>query len=121
MSDEIRREFIARIEDLKDQIYIQMIALILVLIFFYSKVLKDKKHDTTFVKMLKDIRADIETSALEGDAKKARLHELEEINSNLLGLKSMYKSTPMFLMGYGFWAISLFMFGYRMFTGAAAA
>ncbi|CAK1695586.1 SMODS and SLOG-associating 2TM effector domain-containing protein [Vibrio crassostreae] len=144
MSDEIRREFITRIEDLKahisnrynalnleaiwlfvatlgcwsvDQIHLQIVALILVLVFFSSKVSKDKKYDTTFIQILKDIRADIENSVLEGDTKKARLHELEEINSNLLGLKSMYKSTPMFLMGYGFWAISFFMFGSRMLTG----
>ncbi|TPA32212.1 hypothetical protein [Vibrio parahaemolyticus] len=124
MTDEVRRDFIVRIEDLRgqittryntlnleaiwlfvatlgcwsvDQSIIQMTALILVLVFFSSKVSKDK-----------------------GDVKKARLHELDDIDKNLLGLRSIYKSTPMFLMGYGFWAVSLFTFGYRMFYASVA-
>lgn len=97
-----------------------MIALVLVLVFFSSKVSKDKKFDSTFVKVLKDIKFDLEESVLEGDMKKARLHELDDIDKNLLGLRSIYKSTPMFLMGYGFWTISLFTFGYRMFYAPVA-
>lgn len=147
MSEEVRREFIVRIDDLRSQIssryntlnleaiwlfvatlgcwsvnqvYVQMLAIILVLIFFSSKVAKDQNYDTTFARLLKDIRKDIEESVLEGDTKKARLHELEEIDRNLLGLKSIYKSTPMFLMGYGFWTISVFVFGFRLFVGAVA-
>ena len=77
MLDIIRTEFIARIDDLRSQIstryntlnleaiwlfvatlgcwgvdnnIIQMLALILVLVFFSSKVSKDKKSDTTFLK-----------------------------------------------------------------------
>ncbi|CAI2306972.1 conserved membrane hypothetical protein [Vibrio parahaemolyticus] len=142
MPEDVRREFIKRIEDLKSQIssrynilnleaiwlfvatlgcwsvdqkYVQMLAILLVLVFFSAKVAKDQKYDTTFARMLKDIRNDIEGSILEGDSKKARLHELEEINNNLLGLKSIYRSTPMFLMGYAFWAISVFVFGFRSF------
>ena len=142
MLDIIRTEFIARIDDLRSQIstryntlnleaiwlfvatlgcwgvdnnIIQMLALILVLVFFSSKVSKDKKSDTTFFKILKAIRDDIETSRLEGDSRKARLHDLDEISKNLLSLRSMYKSTPMFLLGYSFWAISLLTFVFRMF------
>ncbi|ELB2807855.1 hypothetical protein ACOGST_004642 [Vibrio alginolyticus] len=142
MPEDVRREFIKRIEDLKSQIssrynilnleaiwlfvatlgcwsvdqkHVQMLAILLVLVFFSAKVAKDQKYDTTFARMLKDIRNDIEESILEGDSKKARLHELEEINNNLLGLKSIYRSTPMFLMGYAFWAISVFVFGFRSF------
>ncbi|EGR1146030.1 hypothetical protein WM008_23080 [Vibrio vulnificus] len=147
MTDEVRRDFIVRIEDLRgqittryntlnleaiwlfvatlgcwsvDQSIIQMTALILVLVFFSSKVSKDKKFDSTFAKVLKDIKFDLEESVLEGDVKKARLHELDDIDKNLLGLRSIYKSTPMFLMGYGFWAVSLFTFGYRMFYASVA-
>ncbi|HFQ5438710.1 TPA: hypothetical protein ACGUMO_004534 [Vibrio vulnificus] len=147
MTDEVRRDFIVRIEDLRGQIttryntlnleaiwlfvatlgcwsvdqpIIQMFALILVLIFFSSKISKDKKFESTFAKVLKDIKFDLEESALEGDAKKARLHELDDIDKNLLGLRSIYKSTPMFLMGYGFWAVSLFTFGYRIFYAPVA-
>ncbi|OOE65896.1 hypothetical protein BZG20_10930 [Salinivibrio sp. IB868] len=142
MPEDVRRKFIERIEDLKSQIssrynilnleaiwlfvatlgcwsvdqkYVQMLAILLVLVFFSAKVAKDKKYDTTFARMLKDIRNDIEGSILEGDSKKARLHELEEINNNLLGIKSIYRSTPMFLMGYAFWVISVFVFGFRSF------
>ncbi|CCO45873.1 conserved hypothetical protein [Vibrio nigripulchritudo SOn1] len=147
MTDEIRRDFIARIEDLRGQIttryntlnleaiwlfvatlgcwsvdqpIIQIIALNLVVVFFSSKILKDKKFDSTFAKVLKDIRSDLEESGLEGDAKKARQHELDDIDKNLLGLRSIYKSTPMFLIGYGFWAVSLFTFGYRIFNASIA-
>jgi hypothetical protein len=142
MPEEVRRGFILRIDDLKSQITsryntlnleaiwlfvatlgcwsvdqpcIQLVAIFLVLIFFSSKVSKDQKYDITFARILKNIQTDIEESVLEGDAKKARLHEIEEINKNLLGLKSIYKSTPMFLMGYGFWIVSVFVFGYRLF------
>ncbi|KFA99422.1 hypothetical protein [Vibrio sp. ER1A] len=141
MTDEVRRDFIVRIEDLRGQItmryntlnleaiwlfvatlgcwsvdqpIIQIIAIILVLIFFSSKISKDKKFESTFTKVLKDIKFDLEESFLEGDVKKARLHELDDIDKNLLGLRSIYKSTPMFLMGYGFWVVSLFTFGYRI-------
>ncbi|ASG09089.1 hypothetical protein EA004_15655 [Vibrio anguillarum] len=142
MSDEIRREFIVRIEDLRvhisnrynvlnleaiwlfvatlgcwsvNQPIIQLMAILLVFVFFSSKIFKDKKYESTFTQHLKEIRADIEASVLEGDVEKARLHELDEIEKNLLSIRSIYKSTPMFLLGYGFWALSLFTFGYRMF------
>jgi hypothetical protein len=147
MLDTIRNEFIGRIDDLRsqistryntlnleaiwlfvatlgcwgvDNIIIQILALIIVFVFFSSKVSKDKKYDTTFVKILKGIRADIVASPLEGDSRKARLHDLDEIDRNLLGLRSIYKSTPMFLLGYGFWATSLFTFGSRLFQPAVA-
>ncbi|ELK5320542.1 hypothetical protein Q6699_004181 [Vibrio vulnificus] len=143
MSDEVRREFVSRIEDLRAQIsnrynalnleaiwlfvatlgcwsvneqIIQMIALIIVLLFFSTKVSKDKKYDTTFIQISKDIRADLEMSVLEGDVKKARIHELDDVVRNHLGLTSIYKSTPIFLLGYGFWALSLMTFAYRMFN-----
>lgn len=147
MTDEVRNDFIARIEDLRGQIttryntlnleaiwlfvatlscwsvnqsIIQLIALILVLVFFTSKISKDKKFESTFVKVLKDIKFDLEKSVLEGDVKKARLHELDDIDKNLLRLSSFYKSTPMFLMGYGFWIVSLLTFGYRIFYAPVA-
>ncbi|KAB7700285.1 hypothetical protein GBN26_09425 [Plesiomonas shigelloides] len=147
MTDEVRNDFIARIEDLRGQIttryntlnleaiwlfvatlscwsvnqsIIQLIALILVLVFFSSKISKDKKFESTFVKVLKDIKFDLEKSVLEGDVKKARLHELDDIDKNLLRLSSIYKSTPMFLMGYGFWIVSLLTFGYRIFYAPVA-
>lgn len=140
MSDEIRREFISRIEDLKAQIsnrynvlnleaiwlfvatlgcwsvsqpHIQILALLLVLVFFAFKISRDKKYELTSVTEMKKIRKDLDESILEGDAKKARLHELEEINKNLFSLRAMYKSTPMFFIGYGFWGLCLFYFGYR--------
>ncbi|AMG02425.1 hypothetical protein [Vibrio mimicus] len=147
MTDEVRQNFITRIDELRTQItsryntlnleaiwlfvatlgcwsvnqpIIQLIALMLVLVFFSSKVTKDKKYNSTFLQVLKDIRMDIEASMLEGDARKARLHELDEINMNLLSLRSIYKSTPKFLMGYGFWALSLLTFGYRIFSSSVA-
>lgn len=143
MSEEIRKEFIARIQELETQImarynslnveaiwlfvatlgcwgvdntYMKFFALIIVLLFFYSKVSKDKKYETTFFKVLDRIRIDVEASELNGDSKKARLHEIDDVKKNLLGVKSIYKSTPMFLAGYGFWSISLLIFCYRLVT-----
>ncbi|WP_254868989.1 hypothetical protein [Vibrio hepatarius] len=78
MPEDVRREFIKRIEDLKSQIssrynilnleaiwlfvatlgcwsvdqkYVQMLAILLVLVFFSAKVAKDQKYDTTFARM----------------------------------------------------------------------
>ncbi|AIV05875.1 MULTISPECIES: hypothetical protein [Vibrio harveyi group] len=149
MSDEVRREFIVRIEDLRAQIsnryntlnleaiwlfvatlgcwsvshpYIQIVALFLVLAFFSFKVSRDKKYNSTFVQVMADIRNDLDDSILEGDIKKARLHELDEIDKNLLGMSSIYKSTPMFLVGYGFWVVCLMYFGFNLiisFTSVA--
>ena len=142
MSDELRHEFIVRIEDLRAQIsnrhnalnleaiwlfvatlgcwsvyqpWVQLVALLLVLAFFSFKVSKDEKYSAAFSKLLKNIREDIEASELEGDIKKARLYDLNEIDSNLLSLKTIYKSTPMFLVGYVFWAFCLLYFGYNLF------
>ena len=147
MTDEVRREFIVRIEDLKAQIstryntlnleaiwlfvatlgcwsvsqaYIQILALLLVLAFFSFKVSKDKKYESTFLKVLKDIQIDLDNSPLDGDSRKARLHELHEISNNLLGLRFIYKSTPMFLVGYSFWALSLLYLGYQLFIVSVA-
>ncbi|EGR1312119.1 hypothetical protein G6329_18030 [Vibrio cholerae] len=148
MTDEIRQDFIKRIDELRIQItsrystlnleaiwlfvatlgcwsvnqpIVQIIALILVLVFFSYKVSEDKTYSSTFVKVLKDIRKDIDNSILEGDVKKARLHEVDEIDKNLLSFVSISKSTPKFLLGYGFWALSLFIFGYRLFYAAPVA
>ncbi|ENM5791916.1 hypothetical protein V4V45_003831 [Vibrio mimicus] len=145
MTDEIRQDFIKRIDELRIQItsrystlnleaiwlfvatlgcwsvnqpIVQIIALILVLVFFSYKVSEDKTYSSTFVQVLKDIRKDIDNSILEGDVKKARLHEVDK---NLLSFVSISKSTPKFLLGYGFWALSLFIFGYRLFYAAPVA
>lgn len=96
-----------------DQPYVQIIAIIIVLVLFASRVSKEHKFGSTFGEDLKKIRIEIENSPLEGDTKKARLYELDEINKNLLSLKSMHKYTPMFLLGYGFWAVSFIVFLYR--------
>ncbi|HGH8099633.1 TPA: hypothetical protein ACJOGZ_003685, partial [Vibrio cholerae] len=115
MTDEIRQDFIKRIDELRIQItsrystlnleaiwlfvatlgcwsvnqpIVQIIALILVLVFFSYKVSEDKTYSSTFVKVLKDIRKDIDNSILEGDVKKARLHEVDEIDKNLLSFVS---------------------------------
>ncbi|EGQ7944464.1 hypothetical protein G8G17_003364 [Vibrio cholerae] len=148
MTDEIRQDFIKRIDELRIQItsrystlnleaiwlfvatlgcwsvnqpIVQIIALILVLVFFSYKVSEDKTYSSTFVKVLKDIRKDIDNSILEGDVKKARLHEVDEIDKNLLSFVSISKSTPKFLLGYGFWTLSLFIFGYRLFYATPVA
>lgn len=141
MSDEIRREFISRIEDLSSKIsnhhnvlnleaiwlfvatlgcwsvsqpYIQMLALILVFITFAFKVSKDRKYESSSSKIMNKIRDDLAESTLESDTKKARLHELDIVDKNLLGLKTIYKSTPIFLVGYGFWIVCLFYFSYNL-------
>ncbi|WP_413699065.1 hypothetical protein ACLKMH_16145 [Psychromonas sp. KJ10-10] len=143
MSEEIRTEFIDRIECLRarissrynilnleaiwlfvatlgcwsvDQKIIQIFALLIVLVFFSSKVSKDKKYDISTVQASKALRADIEASVLEGDSKEARLYNLDDIDKNLLGLKGIYKSTPMFLISYGFWIVSAITFAFRFFS-----
>ena len=130
MSDEKRLEYIGRIEELRTQVtnryeilnieaiwlfvatlscwsvnvtIIQIIAIMLVLFFFSSKVMKDKKGNTTFQKILFEIESDVKKSNLEDDSKKARLHEIEDVRKNLLSLRSIYRSTPIFILGYAFW------------------
>ena len=141
MLDEKRLEYIGRIEELRTQvtnryeilnieaiwlfvatlscwsvnvIIIQIIAIMLVLFFFSSKVMKDKKCNTTFQKILSEIESDVKESNLEDDSKKARLHEIEDVRKNLLSLRSIYRSTPIFIFGYCFWALSLATFVYNL-------
>lgn len=132
---QIREVFISRILDLKLQIqnryntlnlealwlfvatlgcwsvnhYIaQLAALIIVPFLFFYRVYEGKKTSTTFDKLLKEIRKDIEKSILRGDARLARFRELDEVQNDLR-LKSLYQRAPNFLVAYVFYATTLFI------------
>lgn len=143
MSEEIRLELISKVDTLRGQIttryqtlnlealwlfvatlscwsvdipYLRMVAIILVLIFLVFKIVGNKKSDQTFTQIYDDIKNEVNKSDLEEDIKKARLHDLTEIKVNLLSIKSIYKSTPIFLLGYGFWSISFYYFFQGLFA-----
>lgn len=90
--------------------YLRLLAIILVLVFLVFKIAGTKKSGQTFSKIFDIIKDEVDASEIEEDTKKARLHELTEIKENLLTIQSIYKSTPIFLLGYGFWAISFYHF-----------
>jgi len=143
MSDEIRLELISKIEALRNKIttrhqtlnlealwlfvatlscwsvdvpYLRMVAIILVVVFLVFKVVGNKKSGQTFSQCLDDIKNEVDNSSLEEDAKKARFHELTEIKENLLSIQSIYKSTPIFLLGYAFWGLSFYYFLQDLFA-----
>ena len=62
---------------------LRAIAISLVAIFLNSKIFENNKKGKTFKGILEGIEKEISESGLKGDAKKARFHEITEINRGL--------------------------------------
>jgi len=89
---------------------LRLFAVGLVFTFFLERVFENKKNQKSFGKRAEEIRDEIKEFELEDDAKKARTLDLQNLEKERLGVKSIYKSTPRFLMAYSFWAISIAYF-----------
>lgn len=140
MSDKTKAEFIARIDHLRNQVtarydtlnteaiwlfiatvgcwsieylLIKIIAMLLVCYFLIQKVHGHQKPVDLFSDILEAIKTDIEKSSLEGDCRKARLYEIDDIEKNLLQFKSVYRLLPGYFASCAFWLLSMLSFGYQ--------
>lgn len=80
----------------------QYFALAITVILFTNRIVSKVKDKRTFSKIRKDIENLIITDLEEGDTKKARLHDLTQIQTVKPSAKNTVKSTIIFILCYSF-------------------
>ena len=90
--------------------YLRVIALLIIFFLFFDKVYENRSDKRPFKKLFLALKNEIENSELNGDTRKARLYELDELGKKLLGFKSSFILAPKFLTCYAFWSASFVYF-----------
>ncbi|MCD1125458.1 hypothetical protein LPW36_05420 [Jinshanibacter sp. LJY008] len=88
---------------------IQLIAAVLLLFIFVFLVNKDIGDKREFYKIKEEIEKDI-NDHLTGDTRMARLYELEQVEGYRKSIKPVLKSSPVFIVCYIFYSISIMSF-----------
>ncbi len=87
---------------------IRYIALVIVLVFFAIDVIEGTKDKRFNDEIIKDLVRDIKSS-LDGDAKDARLYQIEKIKKEVLSYKNFIIKTQRFMISFLYWAGSILL------------
>lgn len=90
--------------------HIKIAAIAIIFYLFFTKVFENRSDKRPFKKMFSELREEVESSSLVGDARKARFYEINEIERQLLSLKGTIVLAPKFLICYSFWCVSFYYF-----------
>ncbi|WPJ15641.1 hypothetical protein [Raoultella planticola] len=89
--------------------WVQMIASLSLLLIFFFLINDEDCDKRTFRQIKKDIENKIESS-LSGDTRMARLYELASVEKNRVSPVVIIKKSPIFIVCYIFYALSLVHF-----------
>ncbi|MFS7162686.1 hypothetical protein AB6825_18705 [Serratia proteamaculans] len=92
---------------------IRLIAISIILFIFFYLIDSNKKEKRPFQTIESEIEKSI-NDQLNGDEKKARLYDLKECSNYRKSVKNILKKSPMFLVCYTFYMISLLHFIYTL-------
>jgi len=86
----------------------QAFALMITFILFSYRIYSKASFRVSFSTNIKTLEDQIKTQITQEDTQKARLHDLQQIQSKKLSTFQHIKQTAIFLMCYSFWGITAY-------------
>ncbi|WP_200906167.1 hypothetical protein [Citrobacter sp. CtB7.12] len=94
---------------------LRLVAILLILFIFLYFIRLEQTDRRTFREISETIRSNINND-LSGDIQKKRLNDLDSVDKNRKSIKMVFKTSPIFIMCYIFYGISIAVFTRDLLT-----